>query len=126
MGLDWIAFELNEEGEEWNLGTYRGKGVAYDKNLEDMKEVTNACYGDTNNVREINGDDGEKTQRNHIMTREQKKIIEDALEELLDKDEADIDTDGEEYQEWRDWMEGALEFLREIDYDEDKYIWCWF
>jgi len=125
MGLDWLAFQMIE-GEEVQKGYYRGKGVAYDKNLEDKTDVCNACYGDPKNVRKIKGDDGEEVEREYIMTEEQKQMIQDALEELLEEPQGDIDTDGEEYQEWRDWMEGALNFLQDVDYDEGEYIWCWF
>lgn len=128
MGLDWMSFELNEEGEEFQKGYYRGKGVAYDKNVEDKTDVCNACYGDPKNVRKIKGDDGEEVERDYIMTEEQKQMIEDALEELLEESEETIEwvESWESYQQWRDWMEGALNFLRDVDYDEGEYIWCWF
>ncbi len=125
MGLDWMAFQMIE-GEEVRKGYYRGKGVAYDKNLEDKTDVTNACYGDPKNVRKIKDDDGEEVERDYIMTEEQKQMIQVALEEILEEPQGDIDTDGQEYQEWRDWMEGALNFLQDVDYDEGEYIWCWF
>ena len=134
MGLDWISYELNEEGEEFQKGYYRGKGVAYDKNIEelsntgDFDNVENECYGDPKNVRKIKEDDGEELERDYIMTEEQKQLIESAIEFLLKEPEETIEwvESWDSYQEWRDWMQGALDFLQDVDYDEGEYIWCWF
>jgi len=128
MGLDWIAFHLMADGEEFNIGSYRGKGVAYDKNIEEQHgEVRNDCYGDPENVKTIKDDDGDDITRDNIMTEEQRDNITAALEELL---EADKDTikheENDSYEEWREWMQGALDFLEGVDYDEGQYIWCWF
>ena len=133
MGLDWIVYQYvngDEVNVDWD-GYYRGKGVAYDKNIRKLdeidtfKDVSNACYGDENNIRKIKGDDGEEEIRNFIMTPEQKKLVESAIQHVLDLPEEQIDTDEQPYEQWRKWMEGALKFLKYVDYEKDYYIWCW-
>jgi len=133
MGLDWMAFKM-EEDEEWGMGQYRGKGVAYDPNIEELskeerfKGVENQCYGKADNVRKFK-EDGKELTRPNIMTAEQKQAIESALEYLLEQPEETInwtDAGNDSYQEWIEWMKGALEFLQGVDYDDNEYIWCWF
>lgn len=134
MGLDWIVFQY-VDGEELAVsdGYYRGKGVAYDKNIKKLddndtfKNVCNSCFGDETNTRKTKGDDGEEETRNWIMTPEQKQLVESAIQHVLDlpKEQIHTDTDEERYEEWREWMEGALKFLKSVDYDKDYYIWCW-
>ena len=118
MGLDWIAmyYIYIDDTDEWTTdGCYRGKGVAWDKNIENLEGYdVNDCYGDYDCII------GEQRQ---CMTSEQRENTINAIDKVMKMDKDDIILDGYdyEYDEWLDFMEGAKEFLI-----EHEHIFCWF
>ena len=108
MGLDWVAtIELDDDEECKSY--FRGKGVAYDKNIEALEEeVENDCYG----------------EEDHYLSEDQIINITHGIQSCLDQDKETIDLEGwEDYKEWSEFMNEALDFLQN---EEHIKIFCWY
>jgi hypothetical protein len=118
MGLDWFAFteEVNQESwrsEYFQSGYYRGKGVSYDENICKYLVNVDDCYGTSADRKDICG---------HIrMKTNQKWNIVRAIDTAFKLPEDEIVLEDETYEEWREWMEGAREFLA-----SNEFIFCWY
>lgn len=113
MGLDWVAME--QVGGEWRgVSMYRGKGVAYDKNIETL-DYDNECYGiEEHTHKDISG--------LPYMPRNVKWELYTIINALLKVPEDELELEGwDSYEEWRDFMEGAKEFLK-----HHERIFCWY
>ena len=131
MGLDWVAYEQDDDGKWECVGTFRGKGVSYDQNILDAKpllicgagrqswnyeKAEDICYG--------NNDHGhqEMSTLPYMFRNEKWKLI-TLIDELLRKPPCDIklESSDDTYGEWRDFMEDASCFLK-----ENERVFCWF
>jgi hypothetical protein len=118
MGLDWIAFTYDEDLKKWtHCDMFRGKGVAYDKNIENLgNDLDNMCYGhQEHNHKDIN-------ELPYIPRNEKWKII-TAIRQLCEKEESEIivQWDDETYEDWLDFMQRAEQFL--VD---NEFVFCWY
>ena len=128
MGLDWIAFEENENGKWDGVGVFRGKGVAYDVNIEEAKplmvipcvnwekDADEICYGDRDHKHKDIND-------LPYMPRNEKWCLIKLIWELLEKPENEIalECDDDTYEEWREFMEEASFFLM-----TNERVFCWY
>ena len=117
MGLDWIGF--NQMDGEWEqTGYYRGKGIAYDKNIEEIGDLDNDCYG-------IEDHDHTDICGCSYMPRNIKWYLYAEIVHLLEKPSEEIllnpDYPNETYEVWREFMVGAKEFLETND-----RVFCWY
>jgi len=115
MGLDWIAFEPDEEekGEWQQCGYFRGKGIAWDPNVEEVMD-TNECYGEEDAMKD-------KGLEGHYMTKDQRSNVIAALETVLKKPQEQIKLeDDDTYEDWEAFVREGLAILVAHD-----VIWCW-
>jgi len=123
MGLDWVAFTHDEESGKWvKTDGFRGKGVSYDANIGRLdEEIANICYG-------IQEHDHKDISELPYMPRNCKWLLIAEINKLIAKDEKDIilEWDDEErrqedYEDWLDFMQRAVEFL-----EDNERVFCWY
>jgi hypothetical protein len=121
MGLDWLAF--TEEDGVWRpAGSFRGKGVAYDKNIEETDDIAEKCYGDGESHWAIGLPYIPENWKLEIIA-EIESILEAEKEGIALMIEAEVggEPTEEDYAEWRSFMEEARDFLK-----KHKMIFCWY
>lgn len=131
MGLDWVAFSHDEESGKWiQTDSFRGKGVTYDKNIEGLSvEVMTNIYNDLDNLcYGIENHDHKDISGLPYMPRNWKWLLITEIKKLIEKDEKDIilEWDDEErrqedYEDWLDFMQRAVEFL-----EDAERVFCWY
>jgi len=122
MGLDWIGFQQTDgevgstDIDHYIQDIYRGKGVAYDVNIEKhFPDIGEMCYGSiASPLKDLCSCD--------CIPTEQKQQIIDAIRSCMEMPEGEIDfsDSNESREEWNEWMEGAISFL-----EENEYVFCW-